>query len=99
MEARAYHQALGMAAENIPVTALKSYFGHFDAGSGAVELAGSVLALRHGMLPMTLNYETPDPNCRVNVVHTEPHRLRSPIAMSVNRTNMGQSAATIFRAI
>lgn len=99
MEARAYHQALGSAAENIPVTALKSYFGQFDAGSGAVELAGSVLALRHGVLPMTLNYETPDPNCRVNVVHTEPHRLRSPIAMSVNRTNMGQSAATIFRAI
>lgn len=99
MEARAYHQALGVAAENIPVTALKSYFGQFDAGSGAVELAGSVLALRHGMLPMTLNYETPDPNCRVNVVHTEPHRLRSPIALSVNRTNIGQSAATIFRAI
>lgn len=99
VEARAYHQALGSAAEDIPVTALKSYFGQFDAGSGAVELAGSVLALRHGVLPMTLNYETPDPNCRVNVVHTEPHRLRSPIAMSVNRTNIGQSAATIFRAI
>ena len=99
VEARAYHEALGWDVEKIPVTALKSYFGQFGAGSGAVELAGSVLALRHGMLPMTLNYETPDPNCRVNVVHTEPHRLRSPIALSVNRTNMGQSAATIFRAI
>ncbi len=99
VEARAYHDALGSAAERIPVTALKSYFGHFDAGSGAVELAGSVLALKHGVVPMTLNYETPDPNCRVNVIHTEPFRLRSHIAMSVNRTNVGQSAATIFRAI
>jgi 3-oxoacyl-[acyl-carrier-protein] synthase II len=99
VESRAYHEALGSAAEKIPVTALKSYFGQFDAGSGAVELAGSVLALKHGILPMTLNYETPDPNCRVNVVHTEPYRLRSHIAMSVNRTNVGQSAATIIRAI
>lgn len=99
VEARAYHEALGSAAEKIPVTALKSYFGHFDAGGGAVELAGSVLALKHGIVPMTLNYETPDPNCRVNVIHTEPYRLRSNIAMSVNRTNVGQSAATIFRAI
>jgi 3-oxoacyl-[acyl-carrier-protein] synthase II len=99
VEAKAYHEALGMAAEKIPVTALKSYFGSFDAGGGAVELAGTVLALRHGILPMTLNYETPDPNCKINVIHTEPHRLRSHIAMSINRTDVGQSAATILRAI
>ena len=99
LEARAYHEALGSAAEKVPVTALKSYFGNFDAGSGAVELAGSVLALRHGMLPMTLNYETPDPQCRVNVIHHEPAKLRNHIALSVNRTDMGQSAAAILRAL
>ena len=99
IEARAYHTALGSAADSIPVTALKSYFGHFDAGSGAVELAGSILALRHGQIPMTLNYERPDPFCRLNVIHQEPQRLRSPVFMSVNRTDVGQSAATILRAI
>ncbi|HEX6985511.1 MAG TPA: beta-ketoacyl-[acyl-carrier-protein] synthase family protein, partial [Planctomycetaceae bacterium] len=56
VESRAYHRVFGDDAERIPVTALKSYFGHCDAGSGAVELAGSVLALRYGELPMTLNY-------------------------------------------
>jgi 3-oxoacyl-[acyl-carrier-protein] synthase II len=99
IEARAYHRALGLAAERIPVVALKSYFGQFDAGSGAVELAGSLLALRHGRAPVTVNYATPDPRCRLNVVHIEPHRLDSPIALSVNRTAMGQSAAVILRAM
>ncbi len=99
VESRAYHRALGTVAETIPVTAMKSYFGHFDAGSGAVELAGTVLALRHGQLPVTLNYETPDPRCPLNVVHDEPLRLRNSSALSVNRTSMGQSAAAIIRAI
>ncbi len=99
VEARAYHRALGDAAESIPVTALKSYFGHFDAGSGAVELAGSVLALKHGLLPATLNYETPDPRCRIDVAHGEPQTLKTRTAIKVNRTAMGQSAATIIRAV
>lgn len=99
VESRAYHRALGAAAETIPVTGLKSYFGTFDAGSGAVELAGSLLALRYGMVPHTLNYENPDPECRLNVVHREPLRLRNFTALSVNRTAMGQSAAAIVRAL
>lgn len=98
IEAKAYHQSFGADTQRIPVTALKSYFGNFDAGSGAVELAGSILALRHGELPATLNYKHPDPLCRLNVAR-EPQRLRSPIAMSVNRTAMGQSAAAILRAV
>jgi 3-oxoacyl-[acyl-carrier-protein] synthase II len=99
VESQAYHLALGAEAERIPVMALKSYFGTFDAGTGAVELAASIMALRHGELPMTLNYEHPDPMCRrLNVVR-EPLRLRNPVAMSVNRTIMGQSVAAVLRAV
>jgi 3-oxoacyl-[acyl-carrier-protein] synthase II len=97
-EARAYHSAFGQLAETVPVTALKSYFGHFDAGAGAVELAGSLLAMRQGMLPQTLNYRTPDPHCRLNVIR-EPMRVSNPVAISVNRTRMGQSAAAVIRAV
>jgi 3-oxoacyl-[acyl-carrier-protein] synthase II len=99
IEARALHRALGSAAETLPVTALKSYFGNSDAGTGALELAGSLLALREGVLPHTLNYETPDPRCRLNVVHDGPYRLSTRAAMSVNRTAMGQSAAAVIRAV
>jgi 3-oxoacyl-[acyl-carrier-protein] synthase II len=98
-EARAYHTALGQVAESIPVTALKSYFGHFDAGAGAVELAGSLLAMRHGQLPITVNYRTPDPNCRLNIVHDEPMKMSNRTALSVNRTRMGQSAAAVIRGV
>lgn len=99
VEARAYHKAFGSLAERIPVTALKSYFGHFDAGSGAVEMVGSLLALEHGEVPATLNYERPDPRCRLNVVHESPLRLKNRTALTVNRTAMGQSAAAIFRSV
>ncbi|MCA8998214.1 MAG: beta-ketoacyl-[acyl-carrier-protein] synthase family protein [Planctomycetaceae bacterium] len=98
LEARAYHQLFGDVAHRIPVTALKSYFGNFDAGAGAVELAGAILSLRHQTLPATLNYRHPDPLCRLNVAR-EPQRLRSSIAMTVNRTAVGQSAAAILRAV
>ncbi|MCA9015435.1 MAG: beta-ketoacyl-[acyl-carrier-protein] synthase family protein [Planctomycetaceae bacterium] len=99
VEARAYHHLFGDEAAKIPITALKSYFGHFDAGSGAVELAASILSLRHGATPATLNYETPDPLCNLNVVHGEARPLSIPTAMSVSRTAFGQSAAAILRAV
>lgn len=98
VEARAYHRIFGDDVMKIPVTALKSYFGSFDAGAGAVELAGSILALRHGTLPRTLNFEHPDPLCRLNVVR-EPLRLRTSTAVSVNRTAMGQSVAAVLRTV
>ncbi|MCA8987343.1 MAG: beta-ketoacyl-[acyl-carrier-protein] synthase family protein [Planctomycetaceae bacterium] len=99
VEAAAYHRALGSAAAQLPVIALGSYFGQFDAGTGAVELAGSILALHHRELPVTLNYETPDPGCRLNVVRDQVRSLSNSIALSVNRTSMGQSAACLLRAV
>ncbi|MGH7201766.1 MAG: beta-ketoacyl-[acyl-carrier-protein] synthase family protein, partial [Planctomycetaceae bacterium] len=99
VESRAYHRALGAHAETVPVTALKSYFGHFDAGAGAVELAGSLLMLRHGIIPMTLGYEIPDPRCRLNIVHHEPARQTTAAAITVNRSAIGQSAAAVLRAV
>ena len=99
VEARAYHRVFGDLALKIPVTALKSYVGHFDAGAGAVELAGTLLSLKNGYIPATLNYEIPDPRCRLNVARGEATRLSNRTAITVNRTAMGQSAAAVLRAI
>ena len=85
--------------EKIPVTALTSYFGHFAEGAGTVELAGSLLSLKHGLVPHTLNYEIPDPRFRLNIVQCEPIQQQTRTAITVNRTEMGQSAAAIIRAI
>ena len=59
-EAQAIRRTLG----DVPVTAPKSFFGNLGSGSGAVELAVSLLAIEQGVVPPTLNYETPDPHAR-----------------------------------
>jgi 3-oxoacyl-[acyl-carrier-protein] synthase II len=99
IEARAYHQALGDEAARVPVVALKSYFGFSEAGSSALELAGSLLAMRHGRIPATLNYQFPDPECPLNVVRGEPVKSTMPTALCTNRTGLGQSAAVVVRAL
>ncbi|HEX3600102.1 MAG TPA: beta-ketoacyl-[acyl-carrier-protein] synthase family protein [Lacipirellulaceae bacterium] len=94
IEARAIRSTLG----DVPVTALKSYFGNLGQGSGMVELAVSVMALEKGVVPASLNYETPDPDCPVNVAtETVATKQRSFVKLSHNA--MGQAAAVVIDAI
>jgi 3-oxoacyl-[acyl-carrier-protein] synthase II len=90
-------EAAAIAAElgAVPVTAPKSFFGHLGAGGGAMELAASVLGLEVGLVPPTLNYETPDPLCPVNVVHGGPLGGRPGTALAVNLCSMGQVATVL----
>ncbi len=66
-EAKAIREVFGAAADKVPVTAAKSYFGNLGAGSGMIELIASVLALSNDKLFPILNYETPDPECPIAV--------------------------------
>lgn len=93
-EAQAIRELLGDA----PVLAMKSYFGNLGAGGGAVELLGSLLAFESGEIPVTLNYDTPDPNCPVNVVHGTPLTSDKPVALAVNQSRTGQTAAMVIAA-
>lgn len=79
----------------IPVTAPKSFLGNSGAGSGLLELAASVIGLSHGVIPQTLNYETPDPRCPLNIVHGKPQTTSNRIVMNINVTRVGQAAAAI----
>jgi len=97
-EARAIHEVFGAHADKVPVMAIKSYFGNLGAGSGAVELIASVLALREGRLPKTLNYETPDPACQLAVVRDDKTPAgRSFLNLSV--TPQGQAAVLCVAAV
>ena len=67
-------------------------------GSGVVELVASVLALREGRLPRVLNYETPDPNCPLNVAKSDGTPAgRSFLNLSV--TPQGQAAVLFVAAV
>ena len=93
-EAQGIKAALGDAA--VPVWAVKSYLGNLGAGGGLVELAASVLALRHGELPPTRNFEEPDPACPVTVLR-EARPVTKPYVLKVSFTDMGQVAAVVIR--
>jgi 3-oxoacyl-[acyl-carrier-protein] synthase II len=92
-EAQAICDVLG----DVPVVALKSYFGSLGAAAGAVEMIASVLGMQHSEVPGTLNYEQPDPDCPVNVV-AESRPLRKPNVLLLSQTTMGQAAAAVLSA-
>jgi 3-oxoacyl-[acyl-carrier-protein] synthase II len=91
IEAQAIRDTLG----DVPVTAPKSYFGHLGAGAGSLEAALSVMALAHGQAPPTLNYEQPDPQCPINVIHGGPMPLDRPTALILSHTRHGQAVAVV----
>lgn len=92
IEAEAIRATLG----SVPITALKSYFGDLGAGSGVVELIGSILALVHGRTPPTRNCDRPDPACPVDVVRQNPRPVERPAVLALNQSWTGQAAALVI---
>jgi 3-oxoacyl-[acyl-carrier-protein] synthase II len=96
-EASGLRQALGPAADSVPVFAAKPYIGNLGPAAGVTEIFFSLLALGHGQLPPTLNYRTPDPACPL-LVHAQGLR---PVArehfLKVGFTDLGQCAAVVLK--
>jgi 3-oxoacyl-[acyl-carrier-protein] synthase II len=92
-EARGIHEVFGTS---VPVWAVKPHIGNLSAGSGTTEMAASLLALKHGTLPPTLNYESPDPACPVKVL-TKAQPITKPYFVKTGFTEMGQCAAVVCR--
>ena len=67
-ETAAIKSALGDRARQIPISSTKSMTGHLLGGSGGIEAVASVLAIGHNLVPPTINYQTPDPACDLDVV-------------------------------
>ena len=89
-------RAIRAVTPDVPVLAPKSYFGNLGAAGGAVETAASVLAAGAGLVPATLNYRRPDPECPIQVICGEPAPSSKPASLLVNRTAAGQAAAVVL---
>jgi len=95
MEAAALREVFGEAMP--PVVAYKSSFGQLGAAGGLAELSASVLALRDGVLPGTLNHDTPDPACPVRVHTGAPRPVEKPFVLKTGYTALGQCGAVVVR--
>jgi 3-oxoacyl-[acyl-carrier-protein] synthase II len=96
-EARGLARVFADCRSPVPLLAVKSYVGNLGAGGGTLELAASVLALEHGVVPPTLNHEHPDPECPVAVLAGSPRPVAKPYVLKVGFTQMGQCAALVLR--
>jgi 3-oxoacyl-[acyl-carrier-protein] synthase II len=79
----------------VPVTAPKSFVGNSGAGCGTIELAASIVGLSRGLIPHTLNYDTPDPDCPLNVVSKQPQETTNRVVLNINVSRAGQASAAI----
>ena len=84
--------------DNIPlVSSTKSMMGHLLGAAGAVEAIAGVLAIRHGVAPPNINYDTPDPECLVNLVANEAREADIEIVLSNSLGFGGHNAAVVLR--
>ncbi len=97
-ESQAIRLALGNAADRIPVSANKSYFGHTLGASGALETIVSILSLRERVAPPNLNLDHPDPDCGLRLVASAPERLEKPAAIKNSFGFGGNNAVLVVRA-
>jgi len=81
-ETMAVKTVFGGNACKIPVSSNKSMFGHLLGATGAVECVSTALTIRDGVIPPTMNYEVPDPECDLDYVPNQARELTIDIAIS-----------------
>jgi 3-oxoacyl-[acyl-carrier-protein] synthase II len=95
VETLAIKKVFGEHAYKIPVSSTKSMMGHLIAAAGATELIVCLLAIRDGMLPPTINYENPDPNCDLDYVPNKSRPGKCDRALSNSFGFGGQNISLI----
>jgi 3-oxoacyl-[acyl-carrier-protein] synthase II len=96
-ETQAIKTVFGEHAKKIPISATKSMTGHLLGAAGSTEAIFTILSLQDGILPPTINYEEPDPECDLDYVPNVARRKTIQVAMSNAFGFGGTNAALIFK--
>jgi 3-oxoacyl-[acyl-carrier-protein] synthase II len=96
-ETSAIKSVFGEYASTVAISSTKSMTGHLTGAAGALEAAATILALKHGLIPPTINYEQPDPQCDLDYVPNIARKAELQIALSNSFGFGGQNAALVFR--
>ena len=97
IETAAVKRLFGEHARKLPVSSTKSMTGHLLGGAGGLEAGLSVLALRDQILPPTINYEKPDPDCDLDYVPNQARKAEVRYALSNSFGFGGTNAALLFK--
>lgn len=98
VETRAIREVFGAHANKIAVSSTKSLHGHALGAAGALEAVATILALYHGILPPTANYDEPDPECDLDYVPNQPRTASVGAALSNSFAFGGLNAVVAFRS-
>jgi 3-oxoacyl-[acyl-carrier-protein] synthase II len=98
-ETLAIKRVFGDHSRELCVSSTKSQIGHLVAAAGAVELAACVLALEHQMVPPTINFEDPDPECDLDIVPNEARPAKLGSVLSNSFGFGGQNASIVLRQV
>lgn len=96
-ETAALERAFGGHARRLAISSTKSMVGHLLGAAGAVELAATVLGMVHGVVPPTVNLDTPDPECGLDYVPHEARPMEIRCAVSNNSGFGGQNSVIVVR--
>jgi len=96
-ECKAIKAVFGAHAQKLAVSSTKSMTGHLLGGAGGVEAIFTVLAVKHGLIPPTINYETVDPECDLDCVPNVARKAKIRAAMSNSFGFGGTNASLLFR--
>lgn len=97
-ETRAVKSLFGDHAHRLAISSTKSMTGHLLGGTGGVEAIYSVLTIKNGIIPPTINYETPDPECDLDYVPNEARKADVEVAMSNSFGFGGTNGTLLFKA-
>jgi 3-oxoacyl-(acyl-carrier-protein) synthase len=97
-ETRAIKSAFGDLAYQIPISSTKSMTGHMMGATGALETIFCVQAVREGVLPPTIHYQTPDPECDLDYVPNQPREKKAGVAMNNAFGFGGHNAVLVIRS-
>ena len=95
-ETAAYKRSLGQAAYEIPISSIKSMIGHSLGAIGAIEMAACALAIEHGVVPPTANWENRDPECDLDYTPKTARTKHIDVALSTGSGFGGFQSAMIF---
>ena len=90
-------QVFGRHAYKVPISATKSMIGHLIGAAGAVELVATALALEHQVIPPTINYEIPDPECDLDYVPNVARKTTINLALKNSFGFGGKNSALVVK--